>query len=321
MLQFTARDARHFSEASQVLVSPQDYPQCAAWRAGVTAAVRVLFAADRALLLMSVQPDLAPGARIVAGIPHDAWWPAIAPASTALALHDSARRPGVRSEGRILVGPLAEEGRTTLRGWPPAVQLPLLSGTLRPARDVTAAGLDANLPTWAWVHIRAEAGAGGALLIVGSCGALSARFDETDALLLGAMLRPAFVAGARDARARWGPCRGALGNASRPITGGPDAVDPRTAPSSEPSSGIAMTLRSCDDARFASVRGSTGAPGTLAAAHLTAREHEIAALLAQRRTNREIAAALTITEHTARHHTERVLRKLGLSTRRDVPRP
>ncbi len=231
MLQFTARDARHFGEASQVLVSPHDYPQCAAWRAGVTVAVRALFAADRALLLVSVQPDLAPGARMVAGMPHDAWWPAIAPASTEFALQDSARRPGVRSEGRSSSGRTGE-GRTACRGWPPAVPLPLLSSTLRPAQDVTAAGFGVSLPAWAWVHLEPRPAGGGALLIVGSFGALSARFNETDALLLGAMLRPAFVAGVRDAHARWGPCWGALGNASRPITGGRSGGSARLRPRS-----------------------------------------------------------------------------------------
>lgn len=51
---------------------------------------------------------------------------------------------------------------------------------------------------------------------------------------------------------------------------------------------------------------------------LTAREAEVATLLAQRRTNREIAEALGISERTARQHTERVLRKVGVDRRTDV---
>lgn len=51
---------------------------------------------------------------------------------------------------------------------------------------------------------------------------------------------------------------------------------------------------------------------------LTPRQAEVALLLAERRTNREIAAALCISPHTVRHHTEGVLRALGLSDRRDV---
>lgn len=53
---------------------------------------------------------------------------------------------------------------------------------------------------------------------------------------------------------------------------------------------------------------------------LTEREAEVALLLAARRTNREIAEALVISPHTARHHTEQVLRKLGLRSRRRVRR-
>lgn len=60
-------------------------------------------------------------------------------------------------------------------------------------------------------------------------------------------------------------------------------------------------------------------PGAVeATTPLTRRESEVALLLALRRTNREIASALVISPHTARRHTERVLRKLGLRSRRDV---
>jgi DNA-binding CsgD family transcriptional regulator len=51
---------------------------------------------------------------------------------------------------------------------------------------------------------------------------------------------------------------------------------------------------------------------------LTPREIEVARLLAERRTNREIAAALGISPHTAERHTERVLAKLGVASRTDV---
>jgi DNA-binding CsgD family transcriptional regulator len=53
---------------------------------------------------------------------------------------------------------------------------------------------------------------------------------------------------------------------------------------------------------------------------LTEREAEVAALLADRRRNAEIAQALRISVHTARHHIERVLLKLGGCKRRDVQR-
>lgn len=51
---------------------------------------------------------------------------------------------------------------------------------------------------------------------------------------------------------------------------------------------------------------------------LTERESEVAQLLASRKTNKEIARMLSITVHTAWRHTERVLLKLGISSRRDV---
>lgn len=51
---------------------------------------------------------------------------------------------------------------------------------------------------------------------------------------------------------------------------------------------------------------------------LTRKEARVATLLAERRSNREIAEALVISPHTARHHTEQVLRKLGLNSRTGV---
>lgn len=53
---------------------------------------------------------------------------------------------------------------------------------------------------------------------------------------------------------------------------------------------------------------------------LTARQAEVALLLARRLSNREIADALSISPHTARRHTEMVFRKLGISSRRQVRR-
>jgi len=51
---------------------------------------------------------------------------------------------------------------------------------------------------------------------------------------------------------------------------------------------------------------------------LTRREVEVTRLLLQRRSNAEVAQALTISEHTARHHTESILLKLGVRSRKDV---
>ncbi len=53
---------------------------------------------------------------------------------------------------------------------------------------------------------------------------------------------------------------------------------------------------------------------------LTGQQARVALQLAQRRTNTEIATALLVSPHTARHHTERVLAKLGVHSRSDVRR-
>lgn len=55
-----------------------------------------------------------------------------------------------------------------------------------------------------------------------------------------------------------------------------------------------------------------------AAAQLTRREREVAALVAQGRTSREIAAALVLGERTVETHISNILGKLGLSTRRAI---
>lgn len=51
---------------------------------------------------------------------------------------------------------------------------------------------------------------------------------------------------------------------------------------------------------------------------LTSREAQVARRLAVRRTNSEIARELHVSGHTVRKHTERVLRKMGIHSRRDV---
>lgn len=51
---------------------------------------------------------------------------------------------------------------------------------------------------------------------------------------------------------------------------------------------------------------------------LTAREEEVLALLAEGRSNREIATALAISPHTAKFHVDRILLKLDASSRTDA---
>jgi DNA-binding NarL/FixJ family response regulator len=52
---------------------------------------------------------------------------------------------------------------------------------------------------------------------------------------------------------------------------------------------------------------------------LTRRQAAVAALLAAGLNNAEVARVLVISPHTARHHTEKVLQKLGVRSRHDVP--
>ena len=51
---------------------------------------------------------------------------------------------------------------------------------------------------------------------------------------------------------------------------------------------------------------------------LTDRQLEVARLLANRYTNREIAAHFGFTLHTASRHAERIMRKLGVTRRKDI---
>jgi DNA-binding CsgD family transcriptional regulator len=66
---------------------------------------------------------------------------------------------------------------------------------------------------------------------------------------------------------------------------------------------------------LAALGSLAGAPGAGEAAGLTARELEVLRLVAAGRTNREIAAALTISEHTAARHLQNIFTKLHVSSR------
>jgi DNA-binding NarL/FixJ family response regulator len=52
--------------------------------------------------------------------------------------------------------------------------------------------------------------------------------------------------------------------------------------------------------------------------HLTKREHDVLALVADGLANREIALALTISEHTVKFHLASIFGKLGASTRTEA---
>ena len=53
---------------------------------------------------------------------------------------------------------------------------------------------------------------------------------------------------------------------------------------------------------------------------LSTREHEIAALAAGGASNREIATRLVVSVRTVENHLQRAYRKLGVTSRRDLPR-
>jgi DNA-binding NarL/FixJ family response regulator len=50
-------------------------------------------------------------------------------------------------------------------------------------------------------------------------------------------------------------------------------------------------------------------------AGLTAREMEVLRLVAEGRTNREIAKALVLSDHTVRRHLQNIFNKIGVSSR------
>ncbi len=98
------------------------------------------------------------------------------------------------------------------------------------------------------------------------------------------------------------------------------SADP-AAPTPDPTQ-LTLRIDDPDTERTGTVRievvwESTREPNTL----LTTREDEVARLLAIRLSNREIASRLGISEHTVRHHVERVLAKLGVDSRRRVTPP
>ena len=74
---------------------------------------------------------------------------------------------------------------------------------------------------------------------------------------------------------------------------------------------VAVTMRLTRDEEAAS-------PNTLGRFGLTARETEVARLLARRATNREIAEQLDMSPHTVRHHAENIFAKLGIHSRRSA---
>lgn len=72
------------------------------------------------------------------------------------------------------------------------------------------------------------------------------------------------------------------------------------------------------DPRFEGLVRSAPPPGDGPSEPLTPREEEVLELLAEGRSNREIAIALEISPHTAKFHVDRILLKLDASGRTDA---
>ena len=77
--------------------------------------------------------------------------------------------------------------------------------------------------------------------------------------------------------------------------------------------GVALALERQPRARTPKPRADAGA-----AAGLTKREREVAALIAEGMSNREIAARLVVAQRTAEGHVENILSKLGFTSRAQV---
>jgi DNA-binding CsgD family transcriptional regulator len=82
--------------------------------------------------------------------------------------------------------------------------------------------------------------------------------------------------------------------------------DERARAIAEPA-GLVRVLRSLDAGVAASAHGTPGG--------LTAREREVVRLVAEGRSNRDIAAELVISEHTAANHVRNILTKIGAANR------
>jgi DNA-binding NarL/FixJ family response regulator len=65
-------------------------------------------------------------------------------------------------------------------------------------------------------------------------------------------------------------------------------------------------------------RSSNRSDRGIAPSDLTAREREVAALVAQGKSNRAIAQALSISERTVENHAAAILGKLGFRTRAEL---
>jgi DNA-binding CsgD family transcriptional regulator len=287
-LQLTAAEARDVAAALHALTAVHEFDGVDAWRAEAGAAVRCAFGGARTL--MQLPPCRAadpPDAAATWCFVGDNFAPEI------VARCESLFRLGPRSDDPAaadvagILGACAAMGLDTWTG--PSFVAQVAKPRALPfdaRRSAFVREIIEPCDMWDGPHLRAH-GPGYVAVLGTSAPRLRGMRTESGTLLLASLLQPAFAAGVRAAVTRWGM----LASASLP--GAP-----------APPSG--REWRPASPTR----RAGAHAP------RLTARERDVAALLARRATNREIAAALGISPHTARHHTQHVLRKLDLSSRR-----
>jgi predicted ATPase/DNA-binding CsgD family transcriptional regulator len=169
----------------------------------------------------------------------------------------------------------------------------LEQAALRLKRDVgDQVGIPLCLEALAWIAASRDQAARAADLL----GAATAAWNAIPASL------PAPLAGYREATAS--RARGALGETSF-------AAHLARAQATPPSRAVATALG--EPAGAVKPTGACSDP-----ARLTAREREVAALVAQGLSNRDIAAALVISARTAETHVEHIMVKLGLTARAQI---
>lgn len=293
-LHLTTGEARHVSAAIHALTAVHEFDGVDAWRTEAGAAVRRAFGGERMLLcLPPLRATDAPHAAVVSSCSGDVVAPeVVARIATMLRLGVDRSDDPAAGEMAGILRVCAAAGLDSFTGPSLVAEASTRLGLqLDTRRSAFVREIVEPCGMWHGPHLLAS-GPGYAVVLGTSPPRLRGRRTEAGTRLLAAILQPAFAVGVRAAVVRWGAF-------------------------AEPPAPVAVPAREA-------AQGATGArrPGPTTtrpgSERLTPRERQVAALLAARRTNREIAAALDLSLHTARHHTERVLRKCGVSSRRRI---
>jgi len=295
VLRLTPPQRESVQAAIRVLLTPGAFESLDAWRRAVNRATRPLLDADMATFLLALGTTRSAVSEEIGRIGE--YVPQLTPLATQTRLLQRAQQ-------------LVVCDRESLWGLhlPEMLRSAYYNEFVRPIRafdgiNLTVAGGD----LYATLHFNHERERG-------------PRFGARGLALLW-LLEPAFRVGSRlavdyFARAANGAANGAevdsAADAAHGAPGQPD--DARRVPDEPPSRASCVENGSLSGSVSVPVgRMGTGGP-------LTAREHQVAALLAARRSNQEIAELLAMSPLTAKRHTENILQKLGLSSRREVER-